>query len=124
MAKWVRVEEPSRRRRRKLNKQLGNYRMAGELDLYEYSGENIPVRAGQYWETPGALMEIVSFDSNMGVGVRRWKGLGKKLMVGNRLTLNSEDIRGGGSDHFVSLNDLRGMSSRLATVTATQKDER
>ena len=43
-------------------------------------------------------MEIVSFDQDMGVGVRRWNGLGKRLQVGNRLTLNKEDVRGGGTD--------------------------
>ena len=35
MAKWVMVVEPSRKKRRSLNKQLGSYRMTGELDLYE-----------------------------------------------------------------------------------------
>ena len=47
--------------------------------------------------------------------------MGKKLMVGNRLTFNKEDIRGGGTDHYVNLNDLRAMSNRLATVTAAPK---
>ena len=61
-------------------------------------------------------MEIVSFNQDMGIGVRRWNGLGKKLMVGNRLTLNKEDIRGGGTDHYINLNELRAISTRLATV--------
>ena len=56
-------------------------------------------------------MEIVSFDVNMGVGVRRWEGMGRKLMEGNRLTLNAEDVRGGGTDHYVNLNDLRGITN-------------
>ena len=66
MAKWVKVNEPTRKKRRSLKKQSSCYRMAGEMDLYEYAGENIPVRAGQYWESPGALMEIVSFNQDMG----------------------------------------------------------
>ena len=66
-------------------------------------------------------MEIVSFDVNMGVGVRRWEGMGRKLMEGNRLTLNAEDVRGGGTDHYVNLNDLRGMTNRLETVTEAPK---
>ena len=74
------------------------------------------MRAGQYWESPGALMEIVSFDQDIGVGERRWNGLGNKLMVGNRLTLNKEDIRSGGTDYYINLNELRAMSTRLATV--------
>ena len=73
------------------------------------------MKAGQYWESSGALMEIVSFDQDIGVGERRWNGLGNKLMVGNRLTLNKEDIRSGGTDYYINLNELRAMSTRLAT---------
>ena len=67
------------------------------MDTLANQGEGAAVRAGQFWEIDGGLLEVTSVNT-AGIQGRRWSRLSKSQKVGSEVSISlGERDKGGAS---------------------------
>jgi hypothetical protein len=113
-ALWIKLLNPKKRMK---SNDRSIFKLSSEMDTKANEGGPAAVRAGQFWEVEGGLLEITStLDSK--IEGRRWDSRGKKQAVGTEVVLRKGDRHGGGSSWSIPLEDMGGLK-RLAVVEST-----
>jgi ribonuclease HI len=110
---WIGVPNNGKRSRKLDGVQ---YRMKSEEDIPSNSGTETLVRAGQFWEVHGGLLEIMSIDGDS-IEARKWSGLGNRLRTDTEVTLIDTETR------TIPLETIQNVQ-KLARVMETSKKVR
>jgi hypothetical protein len=110
---WIGIPNNNKRSRKLDGTQ---YRMESEVDNPSNIGTETLVRAGQFWEIHGGLLEIMSIEEDT-IEARKWSGLGNRLRTETEVTLVDLEPR------TVSVDAIQGVG-RLARVAETPKKSR